>query len=215
MTAMYLSLSIHTTGPSLLHPLGEIGIAYGTNSDDVVKKRWAIRCTPETEAALVSQMADYWQAEYKQTRWDRDELWNEVQADPNIQSAKDVYIEVAQFLNDITAEFKGDCIWLSEGDSAEMNVLDFWLLTTGNRFLGCRFDVDGEDILVENPFDTPEEDEDAVEEVERLLKESGLDEKQLLRSDDRAHLVLLRQFAVDKVQSCCSSTDDETGSNQS
>lgn len=204
----YLAVSARRSGPSFLHPLVEIGFAYGTNKDDMAKKRWAIKCSPESEQALISQMADSWQSEYNQSSsWYRaehwgDDDWDAIQNDPAIQTAKVVYAEVAEFLNAFTADHKGKEVRLLCQDETEIAHIDFWLLTTGNRFLGCRYDVHGQQLGVDDPYTdallgASEEQQDAADEFVDAWS-GTLPENKQFRSDDHAQLLLVYHFAIDK-----------------
>lgn len=207
--AMYLAISARRSGPSFLHPLVEIGFAYGTCKDDMMKKRWLIKCTTESEQALIGQMADSWQSEYNESssiyrleHW-ADDDWDAIQNDKAVQPAKVVYAEVAEFLNSLTAEHKETPIRLLCQDETEIAHIDFWLLTTGNRFLGCRYDVHGQELNVDDPYTgallrVSDEEQDAADELVDAWS-ATLNNNKEFRSDDHAQLLLVYQFAIDQV----------------
>ncbi len=197
---VYMGVCARRIGPSYLHPIVEIGIAYGTKKEDIVRKHWLVKCNDETEDALINQMADSWQQEYNESRWDYDQ---DEDTAAKAKPAKVVYTEVADVLNEVTTSDDNRTVVVLHGDVAEIAHLDFWLLTTGNRFLGCGYDVNGKELRVENPHTNlrklPRDKSDIIEESVTAYIEGVYDTKKTYPLDDAAAALLLLQFGIDAV----------------
>lgn len=212
---VYVAIEVKKTGRSLLHPLVEVAFAEGRDDGKPIKKtRWSIRCTPESEQRIHGQMADQWQNDYKEDRdqyqavfWDLNKsLWSEIQADQETKPASVIYPLIADYLEDLYDRYDETThiVWLSTNPLVDIAHLDFWLLSSGARFMGCRIDsVSGKANAVQNPIERIAGLASyQVQEVMKLRDETVKKaEWKLGRSETQAEFTLFTQFAIDQVTS--------------